>query len=352
VAVESRQHSKTLPDNLQALRGKKVLVTGAAGFIGGHLFQRLNDYGIDTLGTVLYPGEAEALRAAGLKAEVLDLASDKPWDDLLRGFDIVFNVAAMFQETEHGEDAYDKVNNHGALKLAQTAARVGVGRFVHCSTVGVHGSVLEIPATEESPFNPMDAYHRTKLAGELAIKAFAETLPEDGMVVCINRPAMVYGPGDMRMLKLFKAILSRRFWMIGSGKVLAHLGYIEDQTQSFLLSAVAPRQLVHAEAINIASGTPITLNELAQAIAECGGVKLSALHLPFAPLWLASVICEAIFAPFGARPPLSRRRIGFFSHNRAFDLSKARKLLGYQSAWDHRRGIEETIKWYRKENLV
>jgi nucleoside-diphosphate-sugar epimerase len=98
-----------------------------------------------------------------------------------------------------------------------------------------------MPCKETSPFNPMDMYHRTKLAGELAILAFASTLPAGGMVVTVNRPAMVYGPGDLRMLKLFKAILQRRFLMIGSGEVKAHLGYVEDQVDSLILCALAPR---------------------------------------------------------------------------------------------------------------
>lgn len=342
----------TLPEKYSTLRDKNILVTGAAGFIGGRLFQRLNEYDLSVLGTVLYPQEAEHLKAQGYQAAVLDLTSDKPWDDLLQGIDIVFHVAAMFQETEYDETAYNKANNLGSLKLAQTAARVGVSRFVHCSTIGVHGSVKEIPATEQTPFNPMDEYHRTKLRGEQAIMEFASSLPKDGMVVTVNRPAMVYGPGDMRMLKLFKMVLSGKFRMIGSGHTWAHLGYIEDQTESFLLCAVAPRDNVHEQAFNIASDNPLTLNELVGLIADCGNVKLSSIHIPLAPVWFAGILCESVCQPLGIRPPLSRRRIGFFTHNRAFDLSKAKQHLGYESRWDNRTGIAETIKWYRAQGLV
>lgn len=337
----------TEEDWADALQGKKLLVTGAAGFIGGNLFRRLAEYGVDVTGTVLYPEEAERLRGEGLQAEVLDLAADDSWDELLAGVDIVFNVAARFQEVTDDEAMYDRVNNHGALKLAKTAARVGVDRFVHCSTVGVHGSVKQIPATEETPFNPMDLYHRTKLRGELSIFEFAQTLPPDGMVVTANRPAMVYGPGDLRMLKLFRAVLSGRFRMIGSGEVLAHLGYIEDQTDSFILCALAPREAVHGEAFNIASDEPLTLNELVELIARHGGVKVSRLRIPVAPVWLAALACELACKPFGLRPPLFRRRVGFFTHDRAFDVSKARDRLGYRSRWSNSDGIRETIQWYR-----
>lgn len=342
----------TLPERYNDLHGKKLLVTGAAGFIGGALFQRLTDCGLDVTGTVLYPEEAKQLRARGFKAEVLDLLSDEPWDELLKGVDIVFHIAAMFQEVEYGREVYNKANNDGALKLLKTAKSVGVKRFVHCSTVGVLGDVKEIPATEDTPFNPMDEYHETKLAGELSILKYAATLPEDGMVVTVNRPAMVYGPGDMRMLKLFKAIISGKFFMIGSGDTLGHLGYIEDQVDSFLLSAVAPRDKVHLEAFNIASDKPLTLNEMAEMIARAGGVKNKNIHIPLAPVWFAAWLCEMIFKPFKIKPPLFRRRVGFFTHNRAFDLSKAKKLMGYEFQWDNEKGIAETIKWYRSKRLI
>lgn len=342
----------SLPESFQALQGKTILVTGAAGFIGGCLFHRLADYGLDVIGTVLFQEEAESLKAQGYKAMVLDFASNEPWDEMIKSVDIIFNIAAMFQEVEYTEDVYDKVNCKGALKLAKTASRVGVSRFIQCSTAGVHGDVKEIPATEKTPFNPMDYYHRTKLAGELAILEFAKKLPENGMTVTINRPAMVYGPGDLRMLKLFKTIHSGKFRMVGSGKTLAHLGYIEDQIDSFLFCAVAPKDQVHCEAFNIASDVPLTLNELVSIIAKYEGVKIPRIHIPVAPVWLTALFCEAVCKPFRIKPPLFLRRVGFFTHNRAFDLSKAKKHLGYESRWSNKMGIAKTIEWYGSQNLL
>lgn len=341
-----------LPAQFRDLRDKKLLVTGAAGFIGGALLKRLVEYDLDTVGTVLYESEAEALRRHGYRAEVLDLASDEPWDELLDDIDVVFNIAALFQEAEQGESMYHKVNVDGTLKLVQTAQRCSVERFVHCSTVGVHGDVKDIPCTEQSPYNPMDEYHRTKLAGELAVLDYARSLPEDGMVVTVNRPAMVYGPGDVRMLKLFSTIASGRFIMIGSGRVLAHLGYIDDQVDSLLLGAVRPRHDVHLQAFNIASGEYITLNELAASIARAAGSRISRFKIPVAPVWLAGLACELVCRPFGIKPPIFRRRVGFFTHNRAFDLSKARHKLGYESQVDHNEGIRLTIDWYERNGFL
>lgn len=341
-----------LPAEFGGLEGRKILVTGAAGFIGGALFRRLTEYGLDVVGTVLYESEAEELRRRGYRVEVLDLAGEEPWDRLLENIDLVFNIAALFQEAEQGESMYRRVNVDGTVKLAQTAQRCGVERFIHCSTVGVHGDVKEVPCTEQSPYNPMDEYHRTKLEGELAVLDFARGLPEDGMIVTVNRPAMVYGPGDVRMLKLFSTIAAGRFIMIGNGRVLAHLGYISDQVDSLLLCAVRPRGDVHLEAFNIASGDYISLDELAASIARAAGSRIPRFKIPVAPVWLAGLVCELICRPLGVKPPIFRRRVGFFTHNRAFDLSKAREKLGYVSRVHHDEGIRLTIEWYRRHEFI
>jgi nucleoside-diphosphate-sugar epimerase len=341
-----------LPDQYNDLRGKKLLVTGAAGFIGGALFKRLMEYQLDVVGTVLYQEETLELREKGYRVEVLDLASDENWDDILQGIDIVFNIAALFQEVENTEAMFHKVNVDGTLKLLKSAEKAGVERFVHCSTVGVHGHVKQIPCTEETPYNPMDEYHRTKLKGELAVLEHARTLAKDGMIVTVNRPAMVYGPGDVRMMKLFKTIYSGKFMMIGSGDVLAHLGYIDDQVDSLMLSGVGPREKTHLEAFNIASSRPITLNELSKYIADAADVKLSKIKIPVFPVWLAGLLCEMICRPIGVKPPIFRRRVGFFTHNRAFDLSKAGNLLDYHSKMDAEEGVKITLDWYKEKDLL
>lgn len=341
-----------LPTEFEALRGKKLFVTGAAGFIGGALFRRLAAYGLDVTGSVLFESEAEAMRAEGFRVEILDLTSDEPWERFLGNVDIVFHIAATFQEVEKSEDYYEKANNHAVVKLAKAANEVGVERFVHCSTVGVHGDVKQIPCTEKTPFNPMDIYHKTKLRGELAVLEYAETLGDDGMVVTVNRPAMVYGPGDTRMMKLYQGIFKRRFVMIGSGETLAHLGYIDDQVDSLIQCAVRPRSDVHMEAFNIASGQPITLNDMTRMIAEEGNIKLPRWHVPVWIVWSVALLCEILWKPFGARPPLFRRRVGFFTHNRAFDISKAREKLGYDPKWQEKDGLVEAIKWYKQEGFL
>lgn len=336
----------------QELKGKKCLVTGAGGFIGGALHRRLQALGADVIGTTLNMEECESVRSRGCRATVLDFKDLREAPAILEGVEVVFNVAAMFNETEASEDDYFLVNETATRAFAEAAIEAGVKRFVHVSTVGVHGDVMEIPATEESPFNPMDRYHRSKLAGERAILMLARDLDEDEMVITVNRPAMVYGPGDMRQLKLFKLIARENFVMIGSGNTLAHFGYIDDQVDSLLLCAVAPREFVHAETFNIASGTPITLNDAVKIIASALDMPNPDTRLPLAPVMFLAWAIETICRPFGIRPPLSRRRVGFFTHNRAFDLSKAKEQLHYEPRVELPAGARATVKWYRERGLL
>lgn len=339
-------------DQIEPLRGKKILVTGAGGFLGNALLRRLVSYNLAVKGTVLFSNELTRLSSKGLDIEILDLASDEPWDEILKGYDVVFHLAAMFQEYNKSAEMYEKVNHHSVVKLAQTANRVGVSRFVHCSTVGVHGDVKEIPATEETPYNPMDIYHTTKLAGELSLLEYAGTLSEGGMTVTVNRPSMVYGPGDDRMRKLFTTINKKRFFMIGKGDVLAHLCYVDDQIDSFILSSVASRDKVHLESFNISSAEPITLNDLAKCIANNVAASIPIIHIPVAPVWIAALVCELICKPFGISPPLFRRRVGFFTHNRAFNIEKARTCLGYKPRFTEQTGIPATIDYYRAKGYL
>lgn len=294
-----------LPDQYKDLVGKKLLVTGAAGFIGGTLIKQLMEYQLDVVGTVLDEEEAVVLRRQGYRVNVLNLASDKSWDQLLQGIDIVFNIAALFQEVENTEEMFRQVSVSGTLKLVKAADKAGVERFVHYSTVGVHGHVKQIPCTVETPCNPMDGYHRTKLDGELAVLNYAKTLADGCMIVTVNRPAMVYGPGDTRMMKLFKAINSGNFMMIGSGDVLAHLGYIDDQVESLILSGVSSREKVHQEAFNIASGHPVTLNELAATIADAAGVGYRGLKSRCSRSGLSRCCAKRFVGPSGSSPPYS-----------------------------------------------
>lgn len=140
--------------------------------------------------------------------------------------------------------------------------------------------------------------------------------------------------------------------MIGDEQTLVHFGHIDDQVGNRLDCAVAPREKVHLEVFDIASDTPITLENLVRQITEYGGAPTPGCKIPVGPVRAVGQFCEILWSPFDPRPPLSRRRIGYFTHNRAFDPTKAREQLGYVSRRSHPDGIAQTIDWYRAQGLV
>jgi nucleoside-diphosphate-sugar epimerase len=209
----------------------------------------------------------------------------------------------------------------------------------------VQGQIDDPPATEEYRVEPGDHYQESKLEGErLAVEYSAKGFP-----LVVVRPVGIYGPGDLRFLKLFRAIHRRRFVMIGSGETLYHLTYIDDLVEGFLLAGRSPHAL--GEVITIAGRRYTTLNELVALIARVLGKPRPRLRIPFAPVYAASVLCERACTLIGVSPPLYPRRVEFFSKDRAFDITKARRLLGYEPAVELEEGLRRTATWYRQAGL-
>ena len=207
-------------------------------------------------------------------------------------------------------------------------------RVVHCSTVGVHGDVEHPPANEDAPLKPGDIYQDTKLEGEALAR---ETGARLGIEVTIARPTGIYGPGDRRLLKLFRGVARRRWFTLGSGEIYYHLTYIDDLVEGFRLCGTHPAAANRTYIL--AGGEVTTLNELVALIADVAGVPVPKRHLPVWPFWTAGALCEAVCAPFGIEPPLFRRRVDFFTKSRAFDITRAREEIGYAPRVGLRDGI-------------
>ena len=258
----------------------------------------------------------------------------------MRPFDRVFHIAASYRQEHADLEEFRRVNVQATQHLLRAALEQGVGRFVHCSTVGIHGPIDDPPADETYRPKPNDHYQQTKFEGELAAhEYFAKGLP--GTVV---RPGAIYGPGDRRFLKLFRPIKKGKFVMIGPGKTFYHLVYIDDLVQGFLLAS--EREEALGEAFIIAGERYCTLNEMVTEIARAVGKRPPRFSVPLGPVKLAAAICEDICRPLGISPPLYRRRVEFFHMDRAFRIDKARRLLGYQPRFDLERGIDATARGY------
>jgi nucleoside-diphosphate-sugar epimerase len=323
-----------------------TLVTGATGFTGNHLARRLRETGSRVVAFVRPTSDARGLHQIGVESRVVDICHPVAVKKNLSGVDTVFHLAAAFRREHADPEEFQRVNVEATRNLLEASLELKVARFVHCSTVGVQGHIVDPPASEDHPFAPGDHYQESKLKGELLALEYAR----QGLDVTVVRPAGIYGPGDRRFLKLFLAIAKRRFVMIGSGRTLYHMTYIDDLIDGFLLAA--SRLEAIGEAYTLAGPTYTTLALLTEQIAEVLGVPAPRLRLPHAPVLAAALLCEKACKKVGVEPPLYPRRVEFFLKDRAFDIAKARRELGYNPKVELREGLERTAGWYRAMGLL
>jgi len=324
-----------------------VLVTGASGFTGGHLARYLADRGDRVRALVRAKHRALPFPHPSIEMVDGDLTDAASLRQAIAGVDVVYNIAALYREAGLPASDYRAVNATAVGTMVELAKSNGVKRVVHCSTVGVHGDVEHPPANEDAPLRPGDVYQETKLEGE---RLALDTAARVGMDVVITRPTGIYGPADRRLFKVFGKIATRRFVMLGPGRNYYHVTYIDDLCEGFRLcgtvAAAAGRTYI------LGGGEVTTLRQLVDVTAEVAGVPPPAVRLPVWPFWLAGAACEAIFTPLGLSPPIYRRRVDFFRKSRAFDISRARRELGYNPTVGLRDGIRRTLEWYREQRWI
>lgn len=318
----------------------KVLVTGATGFTGGHLAHALARDGLEVRALVRPTSRLDGLREAGIETVAGDLTDARSVAQAARGVDVIYHIGALYRDAGVPAERYRRVNVGGTEHVLRAALEAGA-RVVHCSTVGVHGDVEHPPAGEDAPLRPGDVYQRTKLEAERAAAEFSRV---HGLPVVIARPSGIYGPGDTRLLKLFRMIARGRFVTLGRGDIFYHLTHVSDVVAGLRRCAVAGTP---GEVYILAGPEYTTLNELTARIAEAVRAPVPRLHLPVWPFWLAGALCEAVCVPLGIEPPIYRRRVDFFTKSRAFETARARRELQFEPRIGLREGLTETAEWYR-----
>lgn len=322
---------------------KKVAVTGVSGFTGSALVNKLlaEGYQVQALArhSTTIPIKANLTIVPG------DLSDTQALAKLVAGAETVFHIAAMYR-SEGNYEEFHAVNVDGTQALLTASKEAGVKRFIYCSTIGVHGNVASTPADENAPFNPRDFYQDTKL--------LAETICRDAhgknIQTVIIRPCAIYGPGDTRMLKMFKMLKKRAFFFVGNGQPNFHPVYIDDLVQGFMLAMTVKEAA--GETFIIGGPRYMPLRDYVQIAAQTIQVPTPWIKMPYGLMNAAAMVCEAGSSLLGIQPILHRRRLTFFKHNRAFDITKAQHILGYQAKVELPQGFANTVAWYRDKNLL
>ena len=327
---------------------KRILITGAGGFIGSHLVADQLRRGREVTAVDIHTERLQSLSGDPcLHIVTADFTDADQIDALLLGHDVCYHLASAHLETGVTDDYYWQVNMAGTEQFVRRCYQAGIGRFVHCSSVGVYGDIKNPPADEDSPCHPDVAYEKSKLAGEQAVLHYAQ---ENGYELTVVRPAWVYGPHCQRTLKLFRSIKKGRFFFVGDGATLRHPIFIDDMVAAFEVTAVhdqAPGQV-----FIIAGPRAVTLRELVDQIAQTLGVPAPGVQIPqwliLPPVYLLEMVGKVIKRDV----PFTRRSLKFFSGNTAFSTAKAEVQLGYRPQVDLAEGLRHTHDWLREQQLV
>ena len=327
---------------------QRVLVTGGTGFTGSHLVRRFLARGDDVVVLDKSKGLVyEELAGRGAEIHLGSVTDKNLVDRVTHGADVIFHLAAAFREINVPDSTYWEVNVEGTRYVMQAAKRHGLGKVVYCSTQGVHGHVEVSPGDEDAPIAPADTYQMTKYEGEKAALEYGD----DSLDVVILRPTAIYGPGDPgRWLMLYRMVSTGRFLMFGDGKANYHPVYIDNLIDAFEFASL--KNGTSGGTYLIGDELYYPLNELVLLVAGAIDTNVRVIHLPFWPLWLGAAATEAAFKPIGRQPPIFRRRVDWFKQNRAFDIGKARRELGYSPKVPLADGLRTTGEWYREHGYL
>jgi dTDP-glucose 4,6-dehydratase len=310
---------------------KRVLVTGAGGFIGSHLAERLVALGARTRALVHYNANNAWgwLDDSPVKDQVEVVAGDVCDRDsvvqAVKGVDVVFHLAALIAipYSYRAPASYVRTNVEGTLNVLQAARDLNVGRVVHTSTSEVYGTARYVPIDEQHPLQGQSPYSASKIGADKLAEAFHLSF---SLPVVTVRPFNTYGPRQSARAVIPTIItqaLTQPAVKLGSLHPTRDLNFVADTVAGFVRAAEAPRAV--GETINLGSGLEISVGELAEAIVQMTGSK-------------ARPVSEAA----RVRPANSE------VDRLLADNRKARELLGWEPAYDLKAGLAETIPWVEK----
>lgn len=314
---------------LVELPGRRVAVTGGAGFIGSHVADRLTELGssvvvIDDL-SVGRPENLEASKERGARLVVGSVLDRGLLVEQLADVDVVIHMACDNLRASLGDPVRSlRVNAEGTLYAALAAAEAKVERFVYVSSSEAYGSAVAVPMDEGHPLNPTTVYGAAKAAGELNAQACMRTY---GLPVTVVRPFNSYGPREHSSgtsAEVIPKFVSRLVQglppvVFGDGSQSRDFTWVEE-TAAGIVAATEADALV-GEAVNIASGRATTILEIARLLLEIFGRGPD----------------EVVF---------DAERPGDVScHHAAVD--KARELCGFEAAVPLQEGLRRYTEWVR-----
>lgn len=320
---------------------RRALVTGAAGFIGGALSERLRTEGTEVVGVDVREDRALAIVAG-------DITAPGDWQAAAAGCDAVFHTAAAVTNTA-GRELGWRVNVLGTRHAIDAAVAAGARRFLHLSSCRAYGD-LGFPdgVTEAYPVRPDGSvYVDTKIASEqVALQAHAAGEVEATIV----RPGDVYGPRSRPWtLLILEAIRSGQFVLPARGKGIFSPTYVDNLLDGMLLAATKAEGA--GQVFMISDGVGVTTAEFFGRYYRMLG-RSGPRSLPTAAAVALSAVPELFGALTGSPTEVRRESMRYLARTGTYSIEKARSMLGYEPAVDLEEGMRRTERWLREEGLL
>ncbi|MEI6576812.1 MAG: NAD-dependent 4,6-dehydratase LegB [Bacteroidota bacterium] len=315
------------------IQGKKVLVTGAGGFIGSHLVEKLLESGCHVRAFVHYNSfnrwgwldYAAAKENPRLEVFVGDIRDPNGVRVAMKDIDVVFHLAALIgiPYSYHSPDSYVDTNVKGTLNILQAARDANVEKIIHTSTSEIYGTAQFVPITEEHPVNPQSPYAATKSGADFLALTFYRSF---GTPVSVVRPFNTYGPRQST-----RAVIPTIITQIFDGKKVIKLGatsptrdlnFVKDTAAGFIAAAISDKTL--GEVVNLGTKQEISVGNLAKLIGQ-----------------LAEREVEVISDEERIRPEASE------VERLLADNSKALQLMDWKPGHSLEQGLSETIAWFK-----
>jgi nucleoside-diphosphate-sugar epimerase len=328
-------------------RDDRCLITGATGFIGGHLVERLLAEGYQVRCLARGSSDTTQLDKLDVETVVGDLASLDSLTHAVTGCSYVFHCAAWVSDWGTA-DEIARVNVAGTRNLLEACAGASVERVIHFSTTDVYGYPGGAPIDETFVATRFrNWYAQTKLAAEAEVRGVAQAHRLDAVIL---RPATVYGPRSTDVIgEIARALRRGQMLLIDHGRVLAGLCYVDNLTDAALLAL--RHEGAPGQAFNVCDGLGTTWKQFTDDLADGLGCRKARLSLPY---WLANAIGFSLehgyrflrrTTQLHTEPLLSRQAVHVLGIDQNFSNRKARELLGWQPRVDYATGLAATVAW-------
>jgi oxidoreductase len=326
------------------------LVSGASGFIGSHLAERLRRDGRRVRGLVRSTSDTSRLAALGVELAVGDLGDRGSLERAVEGCRYVLHCAAMVSDWGT-VDEIRRINVAGTRDLLDASCAASVERFIQFSSTDVYGYPGQAAVDEAYvPQRFSNWYAQTKWEAEAEVRR----VQASGALACVTlRPATVYGPRSEEVVgEMARALRGHHMLLVDRGRAIAGLTYVENLVDAAVLAL--EREEAPGQAFNVTDGLPVTWRRFLDDLADGLGYPRARWSVPYAAANALGVSLEAGYRALRRAtrltlpPLLSRQAVQVLGRPQDFSQAKAMTLLGWRPRVDYPSGLAATLAWLRE----